>query len=181
MIEIKAPSGGMRVSQSLTDAAELPADLAVSSEPLSRSPGPPEIRHLEIDFAQHIGGMVLNGLLGATWRQTGSDHLIIRVRFGDPKHTVLDSLASDWGEPVNAQLPKDWAMVILKAALKEESTNHLTSGLLEFSHVGLGEVGSTQGVICSLARSIIRLLHLPSNALDVAAIREHTPYDQILK
>lgn len=174
MLTIEERNQTLRVATVLTAAAELPTDSVISSPALRRNVDASIPRVLELNLARHIGPIILNGLLGARWTPDQTGLLKVKVRHGNAKRVLEDTLADGWSELVGVQLLKPWAEQVLSTAVEEVSKSELPSGTLEFSHAGSGEVGGTDKVFCELTRWIVRLLQLPQDELDLESVRSLT-------
>ena len=174
MLTIEEENQTLRVATVLTAAAELPGDSVISSQALRRDVVASITRVLEINFARHVGPIILNGLLGARWTPDQTGLLRLKVRHGNAKRAVKGTLADGWGEPVGAQLLKPWAAHVLSTATEEGAKCQMPSGTLEISHAGSGEVGSTDKVFCELSRWIVRLIQLPPDRHDLKTVRSLT-------
>lgn len=165
MLTVERNNLSLVVLPTLTPAAELPATNVLEvSRPSSQDSATPS-GALTLNYARHVGPVIQNGLPGATWAPNNPGSLVVRVRYGDSGKLIPGTLAGRWDERVFAKLPHAWASKMLESLGDETALFRWGSGVLEFSHAGLGEVGSTEAVVVKMASWIVQLLQTPADSL----------------
>lgn len=142
----------------LPEDATLPEGLAAERRVISNVGGTARRKSVAFEVFRAFGASFHYGLLGAAFEETGSSDFEYAVAIEDPNPSITlpKSLAGTLDQVLVGGGDEFAAAVV--AGIEELDPQTLPVGILTFTCMAHGEVGSAPAMFSSLARAIVRMM-----------------------
>jgi hypothetical protein len=142
----------------LPESATLPKGLTFERHVIANAGGLARRRSVAFEVFRAFGASFHYGLLGGDFEGTGSSDFEYAVADEDPNPSIVlpESLAGTLDQVLVGGGDEFAAAIV--AGVEELDPRTLPAGMLTFTCMAHGEVGSAPAVFSSLARAIIRMM-----------------------
>jgi hypothetical protein len=131
-----------------------------------------EVRCAAVELLIPTGPRSLYGALGAMVTPGACGQLLVQVAISPLDGELVASALTGRMDEVHIGLPQEYAGAVLEGAVNTEEIHLLGPGILRFNHAAHGEVSSAQVIFRRLARTVVRLLCLDTEAVSEEELRK---------